>query len=263
MGVLNFRLLVEYDGTAYHGWQFQRRERTVQAELEAALRQVTAQREVTLIGAGRTDAGVHARGQVASVKLNTSLPPQRLQAAVNSHLAEDVRVQAVEIAPDDFHARNSAERRRYSYAVTAARPVLGRQYVWPLKHPLKRDLLVQCAGLVSGEHDFAGFTRANTSVASTVCRVQVSRWELSEPLMVYDVSADRFLHHMVRYLVGTMVEVARGRYTVDQFRLQLERGPGPVTVLRAPGRGLVLEEVSYPPSGSAGSGTRVARGSGP
>lgn len=246
MGVLNFTLLVEYDGTAFHGWQFQRRERTVQAELEAALRQVTARREVTVIGAGRTDAGVHARGQVASVKLDTTIPPQQLRLAVNSHLAEDVQVQAIEVAPDDFHARKSAVRRRYSYTVTTARPVLGRQYVWPLRHPLDQDLLLQCAEQVTGKHDFAGFARANASVDSTSCRVEVSRWELAKSLMVYHITADRFLHHMVRYLAGTMVEVARGRYTVDQFRSQLEEGPGCITVYRAPARGLVLEEVSYP-----------------
>ncbi len=163
MGVLNFKLLVEYDGTAFHGWQFQRRERTVQAELEAALQQVTAQQEVTVIGAGRTDAGVHARGQVASVKLDTTIPAEQLRLAVNSHLAEDVRVQAIEVAPDDFHARKSAVRRRYSYTLTTARPVLGRQYVWPVRYPLDRDLLMQCAEQVIGRHDFAGFARANAS----------------------------------------------------------------------------------------------------
>lgn len=246
MGVLNFKLLVEYDGTAFHGWQFQRRERTVQAELEAALQQVTAQQEVTVIGAGRTDAGVHARGQVASVKLDTTIPPEQLRLAVNSHLAEDVRVQAIEVAPDDFHARKSAVRRRYSYTLTTARPVLGRQYMWPVKYSLDLDLLMQCAEQVIGRHDFAGFARANASANSTSCRVEVSRWELLEPLMVYHITADRFLHHMVRYLAGTMVEVARGRYTVDQFRSQLEKGPGCITVYRAPAQGVVLEEVSYP-----------------
>ncbi len=251
MGVLNFKLLIEYDGTAFHGWQLQRRERTVQADLEAALKQVTAQQKVTVIGAGRTDAGVHARGQVASVKLETTIPPERLRLAVNSQLAEDVHVKAVEAVTDDFHARKSAVRRRYSYAMTTAQPVLGRQYVWSVRHSLNRDLLLQCAEQVIGEHDFSGFARANASVGSTNCRVEVSRWELAESNMVYYIIADRFLHHMVRYLAGTMVEVARGRYTVDQFRSQLEDGPGCITVYRAPARGLVLEEVSYPSDNSA------------
>lgn len=253
MGVLNFKLLVEYDGTAFHGWQSQRQERTVQAELEAALGRVTSQEKVTVIGAGRTDAGVHARGQVASVKLDTTIPAAQLQPAVNGHLARDIRIQAVEVVPDDFHARNSAVRRRYSYTMTTDQPVLGRQYVWPVRHSLDRNLLMQCAELVIGRHDFAGFARANANMDSTICRVEVSRWELLKSLMVYHVTADRFLHHMVRYLAGTMVEVARGRYTLDQFRVQLEQGPGAITVYRAPAGGLILEEVSYTPVNSAGS----------
>ncbi len=245
MGVLNFKLLIEYDGTAFHGWQLQRRERTIQADLEAALRRVTTQQKVTVVGAGRTDAGVHARGQVASVRLDTTIPTEQLRRAVNSQLAEDVQVKTVEAVPDNFHARNSAVRRRYSYTMTTAQPVIGRQYVWPVRHSLKRDLLIRCAEQVTGEHDFAGFAKANSGVDSTVCRVEVSRWELAEFDMVYHITADRFLHHMVRYLAGTMVEVARGRYTAEQFRSQLEEGPGCLTVYRAPARGLVLEEVSY------------------
>jgi len=252
MGVLNFKLLVEYDGAAFHGWQSQKRERTVQAELEAALARVTAQDGITVNGAGRTDAGVHARGQVANVKLDTTIPSERLCQAVNSYLASDVRIQAVEVVPDDFHARNSAVSRQYSYSVTTARPVLGRQYVWPLRSAsqrLNRDLLPLCAELVAGRHAFAGFAKASADTGTTICRVDVSRWELSGPLMVYHIVADRFLHHMVRYLVGTMVEVARGRYSIDQLRAQLEEGPGAVTIYRAPAQGLVLEKVSYPDAG--------------
>ncbi|MEE9466364.1 MAG: tRNA pseudouridine(38-40) synthase TruA, partial [Candidatus Neomarinimicrobiota bacterium] len=118
MAILNFRLLIEYDGSAYNGWQSQRNGRTVQDELEAAFQQITGGKRVPVSGAGRTDAGVHARGQVANVKLETNLTPGRLQAAVNSHLAEDVHVQAVMPAADDFHARFSAVRRRYSYSLT-------------------------------------------------------------------------------------------------------------------------------------------------
>jgi len=122
-----------------------------------------------------------------------------------------------------------------------------------VRHSLDRSLLLQCAEQVTGKHDFAGFARANASMDSTSCRVEVSRWEFSEFDMVYHITADRFLHHMVRFLAGTMVEVARGRYTVEQFRSQLEEGPGCITVYRAPARGLVLEEVSYSPIGSSGS----------
>lgn len=251
MGKLNFKLLVEYDGTAFHGWQSQQADRTVQDELEAALKKVTGQRRVTVIGAGRTDAGVHALGQVAHVKLDTTLPAERLRLAINSNLAEDLRVQDVERVDDDFHARFSAVRRRYSYTVVTTQPVIGRQYVWSPRRVLQRGLdravLARCAQWVLGRHDFAGFAKANIEIDTTMCHVDTSRWEHSGSRLVYHIAADHFLHHMIRYLVGTMLEVARGRYTVDQFSTQVRQGAGEITVYRAPASGLILEEVQYTP----------------
>ncbi len=247
MGGLNFRLLVEYDGTAFHGWQLQRNQRTVQGELQSALVALTGQQKVTISGAGRTDAGVHARGQVASVTLNTTIPPEKMQGAINSRLPEDVRIQSVSAVAQQFDARRSALGRRYSYSITTMAPVLGRQYVWALHRDLDAELLERCAATVVGRHDFVGFAKANPEVDSTICRVELSSWEQSGRQFVYEIMADRFLHHMVRYLVGTMVEVARGRYSPDQFRSLLEQGPGEVSPQRAPASGLVLEEVRYPP----------------
>ena len=246
MGALNFKLVLEYDGTAFHGWQSQRRERTVQAELQSALRGLTGQRKVVVIGAGRTDAGVHARGQVASVKLDTTIPPDRLRQAVNSKLPEDLRVRSAALVPDSCHAQRSATARRYSYAVTTATPVLGRQYVWASSWQHDVELLSRCAAMILGRHDFAGFAKANSDTPSTVCIVQESQWESPGPQLTYHVTADRFLHHMVRYLVGTMMEVARGHYALEQFAALLEDGPGEVSVQRAPASGLVLEQVFYP-----------------
>lgn len=245
MCLLNFKLLIEYDGTEFHGWQSQRQERTVQDELEAALSQLASQQKITVIGAGRTDAGVHARGQVANVRLDTPLPAEQLQPALNAHLPGDIRIQNVELVSEDFNARRDALKRQYSYSITTAQPVIGRQYVWPMQYTLDRNLLRQCADFICGEHDFNGFAKANASVDSTVCQVEASRWELSESLLIYTIAANRFLHHMVRYLVGTMVEVARGRYSLDQFRSQLDGNPGCIIIYRAPAQGLVLENVSY------------------
>ena len=250
MGELNFRLLIEYDGSAFHGWQSQRRERTVQAELEQALHKLTGQKKVNVIGAGRTDAGVHARGQVASVKLETTISPERMGPAVNSRLPDDVRVQAVAVVSGQFDARRSAVRRRYRYSLTSATPVLGRHYLWALGWDLDTGLLEKCAQQVLGQHDFGAFAKANADTGSTTCSVANSHWEHTGPLSVYEVAADRFLHHMVRYLVGTMVEVARGRYSLAQFRGLLQDGAAGVTVQRAPASGLVLEEVTYPIDGA-------------
>jgi len=245
MRLLNFKLLVEYDGTEFHGWQSQRRERTVQDEIVIALSHVVPQQKITLIGAGRTDAGVHARGQVANVKLDTPLPPEKLQRALNAYLPGDVRIQNVELVSENFNARRDALKRQYSYSITAAQPVLGRHYVWPMQYTLDKDLLRQCAKCICGEHDFYGFAKANANVDSTVCQVETSKWVLSDPLWIYRIVANRFLHHMVRYLVGTMVEVARGRYSLVQFCSQLDGNPESITVYRAPAQGLVLETVSY------------------
>ncbi|MFC1484071.1 tRNA pseudouridine(38-40) synthase TruA [Candidatus Neomarinimicrobiota bacterium] len=239
-------LLIEYDGTAFHGWQTQRKGRTVQSEIEGAIQHITGQSKVNLIGSGRTDTGVHARGQVANVRLASKLAPERLRCAINSQLAEDVRIQEVKVVPFDFHARKSARRRRYRYSISQGSPVLGRDYIWCLKHSINHDMLKECAKYVRGTHDFVGFSKANADVNSTVCRVNSSRWEFTKNRVVYHISANRFLHHMVRYLVGTMVEVARSRYTLKQFRSQLVERGGALTVYRAPAQGLVLDEVLYP-----------------
>ena len=245
MGIVNLKLLIEYEGTAFHGWQSQKSERTVQSELEQAFQKVTGRTEIHVVGAGRTDAGVHAHGQVASVSLETELSPDQLLPAANSYLGEDLRVQKITAVPDDFHARFSATGRRYSYSLTSSRTVIGRQYIWFVRHPFDGQLLDQCAGVVIGHHDFNGFCKAGVESTGTLCNVEVSRWERSHDGLVYHITADRFLHHMVRYLVGTMVEVARGRYTCDQFVNQLESGPGSLILHRAPAKGLVLEEVFY------------------
>ncbi len=245
MDTLNFKLVIEYDGTAFKGWQSQPSDRTVQGELEAALQRVIGGQRVVVNGAGRTDAGVHARGQVASIKLETNLTPKQLCGAINSQLAEDVRVQAVSPAGDDFHARFSAAGRRYSYALATDHPVVGRQYVWPVRFTIAPELLHSCAGLVEGRHDFEGFAKAQVAQDSTDCDVHLSQWEQQPRRLVYHVAADRFLHHMVRFLVGSMVEVARGRFTLEQFARQLDRRSGGLDVYRAPAQGLVLEEVRY------------------
>ena len=245
MAILNFKLLIEYDGSAFNGWQSQPSDRTVQAELEAALQRVVGGERVVVNGAGRTDSGVHARGQVASIQLETSLTPKQLCAAINAQLADDVRVQALSPAGDDFHARFSAAGRRYSYSLTTGHPVVGRQYIWQVRYPLDPDLLQDCAGLVMGRHDFEGFAKARPEQDSTDCNVTLSQWEQQPQRLEYQVAADRFLHHMVRFLVGSMVEVARGRFTLDQFARQLHRRSGGLKPYRAPAQGLVLEEVRY------------------
>ena len=245
MAHVNFKLLLAYDGTEFHGWQAQLKARTVQQELEIALGKTQGGPPVTVWGAGRTDAGVHARGQVAHVFMDSSLGAEQLLGAVNSYLPDDVRVLGVETVADDFHARYSATARHYSYALTRGVAVLGRQYIWQVSQPIEGDLFHRCAAAVVGRHDFAGFVKANSEVDSTVCIVAESRWEHSGDQWTYHLTANRFLHHMVRYLVGTMLEIAKGRHSVDAFIARLGGVLDGMMVKRAPARGLVLEEISY------------------
>ena len=249
MGHVNLKLIVAYDGTKFHGWQMQKDQRTVQGDLEMALGKVLGGNRVVVWGAGRTDAGVHARGQVAHTKVNTALPPEQLRKALNSYLAGDVQVLSVAPAADDFHARFSASWRRYSYTISTVPLVIGRQYAWQLDHDLDSERLSGCAALVQGSHDFVGFSKAREESESQVCQVHESAWERPADRWVYTVRADHFLHHMVRYLVGTMVDVARGRFSVDQFTAHLAGQPDSLKILRAPAAGLVLEEVAYAADG--------------
>ncbi|MCK4578494.1 MAG: tRNA pseudouridine(38-40) synthase TruA [Candidatus Marinimicrobia bacterium] len=245
MGALNYKLLIEYDGSAFHGWQAQKSHRTVQQVLERACATLVNRRRVVVNGAGRTDAGVHARGQVASVQLDTGIPVDRLADALNNLLPEDIRVFSVERVTDEFHARFSAIRRRYSYTLSRRRPIIGRQYIWFVKYDFDHNLLEQCATLVRGEHDFTGFSKFNPEIDTTVCNIGTSYWELGESQLIYHIAGNRFLHHMVRFLAGTMIEVARGRFTVTQFKDQLAGVESALSVYCAPAAGLVLEEVNY------------------
>lgn len=245
MGHVNLKIVLAYDGTHFHGWQTQKNDRTVQQELERALGEIHGGPPITVWGAGRTDAGVHARGQVAHVKLGTRLSPEKMMAGLNSLLPEDVRIRAVEIVPDDFHARFDATSRRYSYTMTNGMALMRRHYIWEQTHDLNNSTLETCAGQLIGHHDFAGFVKANSEVESTVCNVEFAHWEILKGDWTFHIKADRFLHHMVRYLVGTMVDVARGRFTAGDFQGRLDGNLESLKLFKAPAKGLVLEEVTY------------------
>ena len=169
--------------------------------------------------------------------METSLSAGEVQDAVNAYLPDDVRVIGVEPVSSDFHARYSASSRHYSYTLTRVETVLGRQYIWHVGQPFDGDLLHDCAKTVVGSHDFAGFVKANSEVDSTVCRVTQSRWDASGAEWTYHIRAKRFLHHMVRYLVGTMLEVAKGRYSVEAFGGRVGGQLDSLTVHRAPASG--------------------------
>jgi tRNA pseudouridine38-40 synthase len=242
------RITLHYDGTGFHGWQIQPGVRTVQHELETALERLTT-RPIRTAAAGRTDTGVHATGQVVSFDLPPKWQPSELRRALNAVLPEDIWVAASADAAPDFHARFSATDRAYEYrlgiAELASSP-FHRRVCWPMRDAIDPLLLDRCANLLLGEHSFRSFAATGQEKRGDRCIVHESKWWEWAPLgLAYRVRANRFLHHMVRYLVGTMVDVASGRRPLADMERLLAGEAGFTTSPPAPPQGLVLTAVGY------------------
>jgi tRNA pseudouridine38-40 synthase len=217
-------MIVQYNGTHFFGWQVQAKGRTVQGDIESVLQKIHLHEKIILNGSGRTDSGVHAKGQVASIKINSSLTADQFVKAINSSLKKDIRVMSCTEVDEDFHARFSAKERRYEYLTVVEETPFTHKRAWCLRYDMDFNLLNECAALVIGNHDFTAFCKANAEVEHKRCIVFDSKWEKISTGLTYHVKANRFLQHMVRFLVGTMVEVGRGRMTIDDFKLFLDRG---------------------------------------
>jgi tRNA pseudouridine38-40 synthase len=243
-----FRLTLQYDGHAFRGWQVQPGERTVQQVVEAALGRLM-DRETTVVAAGRTDRGVHATGQVVSTLASSRWTAQALERALNAVLPDDVRVAAADEVPLDFHARYEALARGYEYRVgtePAAWSPFIRRWCWPLAAALAPDALTAAARRFSGTHSFRAFAKAGQPERGEHCTVVRAEWrEWHGRGHVFHVVANRFLHHMVRYMVGTMVDVARGRRPLDDVAALLAGSGGLETSPPAPPEGLFLTRVYY------------------
>jgi tRNA pseudouridine38-40 synthase len=248
-----YRLTIQYDGTDFHGWQVQGAgERTVQGELARALSLIDG-RAVVLHGAGRTDAGVHAVGQVASVELQREIGTEKLCAAINGNIAPDARVIDAKLMDEDFHARYSARGKTYRYRIFNARyasPFLAR-YAHTDARPLDVERMQACARLFLGAHDWTAFSAAQADVQTRVRRVtqlEVSeRWseEGRGRLIEITASADGFLRYMVRSIAGTLLEVGRGQMNAGQVARAIESGERTLSGATAPAKGLTLMEVHY------------------
>ena len=242
-----YKLTLQYDGARFRGWQAQPVERTVQTELEKALTRLTS-RPTKVVGAGRTDSGVHATGQVASAVVPARWSAEALGRALNAVLPDDVWVSAVEPVNLDFHARYDAVARGYVYRVgthhTARSPFL-RPWCWPLVQELDTDLLAETARQFIGTHSFKAFAKSGQPERGEFCTVHESVWDTWAAGLEYRVTANRFLHHMVRYMVGTMVDVGRGRRPAADVPLLLSGDPSLVTSPPSPAEGLFLTKVYY------------------
>lgn len=240
----NIKLLIEYDGTRYCGWQRQEHGQTIQGEIENVLARAL-QENVDLIGAGRTDSGVHARGQVANFRTETSLELSKIHDALNGLLADDIVVHDAQEVPLEFHARYSAKERVYSYRIARRPSAFTRFSTWHVKYDLKLDVMRGAAASIVGVHDFESFCKVNSNVDHHRCNVQSAWWECSGANLTFTIRADRFLRGMVRALVGTMVDVGRGYTPIEEFLKILERKSRSAAGQAAPAKGLVLEEVVY------------------
>jgi tRNA pseudouridine38-40 synthase len=240
------KLTIEYDGTNYSGWQLQPRHDSIQGRVEAALERIFAT-PVRVFGSGRTDAGVHARGQVASITLPREFDPAELQRALNSILPPDIVVIDIAPVPDNFDSRRAARSRVYEYRVLNRNiaSAFEYRYSWLVRDRLDLESMNCAAQIFVGEHDFAAFRSLGTEVRTTIRRVMFSEWTRAGDTLLYRVEANSFLRHMVRAMVAAMIDVGRGKLTVDEVATilaGLNRGAAPAN---APPGGLCLVEVRY------------------
>jgi tRNA pseudouridine38-40 synthase len=239
------KLLLEYDGTDFFGWQRQPDLRTIQGTIEKALGEIF-QQSLDIAGAGRTDAGVHAWGQVCSFKVETSLTADRIGRAVAAKMPEDIRIRAAEEVGEDFHARFSAQRRRYIYYVRTEPSAIWRRFFHVTPYALDVDRMKEAARGLLGEHDFASFTPAKSKDEPTSCLLSELNVRKDGPIIFFTLEADHFLHHMVRVVVGTLIEVGRGKIPPEHIEAVLVKKDRTAAGPTLPAKGLFLLEVEYP-----------------
>ncbi len=240
----NYKLLLEYDGSHFFGWQVQPGLRTVQGELEEAVHTLTKER-VRIQCAGRTDRGVHALGQVANFRLNAEWPPEKIQHALNGITGKDIAVLQVDMVSDDFHARFDARARQYIYYLSLRPVAVGRQYTFFCKFDLDLDAMQEAAGHLYGEHHFEAFAQKDPDEQHYLSRIEDIEWIREGERIGFRIRANRFLHNMVRLIMGTLIQVGRGKISPQEFKNILASRSRDHIGFKAPAHGLFLEKVYY------------------
>lgn len=252
----NIKLTIEYDGTDFAGWQRQpltasqgKKQRTIQDRIETALKQLLNE-EIELVGAGRTDAGVHAHGQVANFHTASPIEVRRLKHALNSVLPADVKVRQAEDVPEDFHARFDASERVYRYFISTERSAILRRYTGFYSYDLDLNAMDDCGKLLIGRHDFGAFCRVKAQTKTKVCTVRKAQWyqmhsEGRTSVLFFEIAADRYLHAMVRIIVGNMIKVGMGEFPVREFQRIFESRDVKQAAGAARAEGLFLWRIQY------------------
>jgi tRNA pseudouridine38-40 synthase len=240
------KLIVEYDGTRYAGWQRQPDQPTIQEAIETAIHQLT-QVTLSVAAAGRTDAGVHALGQVVSFRIDKDWTPQEWVKGMNARLPDDIAVRSAAIMPDEFHARYAAKGKLYQYRILnrPERAALERTYVWHVYRPLAIEAMREAASTLIGTHDFSSFEGTLTDNEDPNCCLEQLTVIGQGDLVLVEAYADRFLKHMVRNIVGTLVEVGTGKRTAGEMAAILRANDRTKAGRTAPPQGLFLIRVDY------------------
>jgi len=242
---MRYFIHLAYDGTNYHGWQIQPDANSVQEELQKAL-SVLIRREIEIVGAGRTDAGVHARRMVAHFDFDGPLDCQQTAYRLGRMLPRDIAVYLVEPVADGMHARFSATRRTYHYYLHTERDPFCRQYSCELHYELDFQLMNEAGRILCTYNDFGSFCKSHSDVKTTLCHVTEARWiQVDSSHWYFRISANRFLRNMVRAVVGTMIDVGRHRVTLDEFRKIVEGKQRTQAGESMPAHALFLEDVAY------------------
>lgn len=243
---MRFKLTIEYAGTRYSGWQIQKNARTVQGELDRAIREATGAREFELYGSGRTDAGVHALRQIAHLEISTTMPPETLRRRVNDALPSDVNVLRVDKVRHRFHARHDAVARSYIYQIARRRTAFVKPFVWWVKEDLDLSAMRRLCARFVGLHDFQSFSDDDPAEKSTEVRVDSLDVHEDGDLIVVHIEGSHFIWRMVRRLVGVLVAVGKGELSEQEAAGFLEAKSALPARLTAPASGLFLERVYYP-----------------
>lgn len=242
---MRYKLTIEYDGTRYAGWQLQKNERTIQGELLEAAFKAFETRQIEIYGAGRTDAGVHARGQVAHLEVPGREQPEHIKMWLNDLLPHNINVLTVEPANPRFHARHDARSRTYVYQISRRRDAFAKHFTWWVKFPLNLTLMQQAADELVGFHDFRSFGEVEKEDQSTKVEMQFIKIKEDGDRIYITLKGSHFLWKMVRRIVGVLVEVGRGRMTVDTVSSYLQTPSREPSKLTAPPSGLFLERIDY------------------